>query len=67
MWFPRALTSTIGFQVRGDGPLTLQYTNVGGHQIQITGPALAERQEGQLEIVLLPDSKVQFVPHLTPR
>ena len=53
------------FQVRGDGPLTVQYTAAGGHEVQITGPTLAERQEGQLDIELLPDGKAEFVPHLT--
>ena len=55
------------FQVRDSGPLKVQYTIKGGHQIQITGPTLAERQEGQLQIVLLPDGKADFVPHLAPR
>ena len=52
------------FQVRGSGPLTLQYTS-GGHPIQNTGPTLYERQQGQLEIVLLPAGKAQFRPQVT--
>ncbi len=35
-------------------------------QIQIAGPTLAERQQGQLKIVLLPAGKAQFQPQLTP-
>ena len=31
-----------------------------------TGPTLVERQQGQLEIVLLPDAKAEFHPQLTP-
>lgn len=54
------------FQVRGTGQLTVQYTAAGQHQVQITGPTLAERQEGQLQIVLLPNGKADFIPHLTP-
>lgn len=53
-------------QLQGSGPLKVQYTDVGGHQPMITGPTLTERQEGQLEIVLLPDGKAEFHPHLTP-
>ena len=53
------------FQVRGSGPLQITYTAANGKQIQITGPALVERQQGQLKIVLLPGGKAQFVPHLT--
>jgi len=54
------------FQVRGSGPIKLSYTAADGKQVQITGPALAERQQGQLEIVLLPGGKVEFHPQLTP-
>ena len=54
-------------QVRGEGPLKLQYTGGDGHLQQIDGPALAERQEGKLEIVLLPGGKAEFHPALTPK
>ncbi|MGA3332838.1 MAG: hypothetical protein ABSC62_01600 [Terracidiphilus sp.] len=54
------------FQVSGTGPLTLQYTAGGGKQVKIAGPILAERQQGQLEIVLLPNAKAEFHPRLTP-
>jgi hypothetical protein len=54
------------FQVQGNGPVKLQYTDAGGHQLQITGPSLAERQEGRLEIVLLPGGHAAFHPQLTP-
>jgi hypothetical protein len=54
------------FQVRGSGQLTVQYTTAGGHLVKATGPTLAERQEGQLEIVLLPNGKAEFTPHLAP-
>ncbi|MGA3046513.1 MAG: hypothetical protein ABSD67_07825 [Terracidiphilus sp.] len=53
-------------QLRGSGPIKVQYTAADGRQAQITGPALAERQEGKLEIVLLPDGKAAFHPDLTP-
>jgi hypothetical protein len=54
------------FQVRGSGPLKVQYTAAGAQSAQIDGPTLAERQEGQLEIVLLPGGKAEFHPKLTP-
>jgi hypothetical protein len=54
------------FQVRGSGPLKIQYTDAKGNQVQITGPTLAERQQGQFRIVLLPAGKAQFLPQLAP-
>jgi hypothetical protein len=53
-------------QFQGSGPLKVQYTSADGHAIQIDGPQVAERQEGDLEIVLLPAGKAEFHPHLTP-
>jgi hypothetical protein len=53
-------------QLRGSGPLKVQYTGADGRQAQIDGPSVVERQEGTLEIVLLPGGKVEFHPHLTP-
>jgi hypothetical protein len=52
-------------QLRGDGPLKVQYTGADGKQVQITGPNLVERQEGSLQIVLLPGGKAEFHPDLT--
>ncbi|MGD0547482.1 MAG: hypothetical protein ABR991_06590 [Terracidiphilus sp.] len=54
-------------QVRGNGPIKVQYTASGGRQMQMESPALTEHQEGSLEIVLLPDGKAEFHPHLTPQ
>lgn len=53
-------------QLRGSGPLKVQYTTPDEHQVQIAGPSVAERQEGALEIVLLPGGKAEFHPELTP-
>jgi hypothetical protein len=53
-------------QLNGRGPLKVQYTAAGGRQVQIDGPSVAERQEGQLEIILLPGDKAEFHPQLTP-
>ena len=52
-------------QLRGSGPIKVQYTGSDGRQIQVEGPTLAERQEGRIEIVLLPAGKAEFHPHLT--
>ena len=52
-------------QVLGSGRVKVQYTSGEGHQVQIDGPALAERQEGTLEIELLPAGKAEFHPHLS--
>ncbi len=54
-------------QLRDSGPLKVQYTAKNGHQAQIDGPALAEGEEGSLDIVLLPGGKAEFHPRLTPR
>ena len=53
------------FQIRGDGPLTVQYTAADGRQFQITGPSLSERQQGTLDIILLPNGKAEFHPQLS--
>jgi hypothetical protein len=53
-------------QLRGSGPLKVQYTAADGHQEQVDGPTVAERQEGTLRIVLLPGGKAEFDPQLTP-
>jgi hypothetical protein len=53
-------------QLRGSGPLKVQYTAADRRQAQIDGPSVVERQEGSLEIVLLPGGKAEFHPHLTP-
>lgn len=53
------------FQVRGGGALKLQYSE--NRQLrQVNGPQLFERQEGQIEIVLLPAGKAEFHPTLIP-
>lgn len=52
-------------QLRGSGPLKVHYTAGDGRQVQIGGPALAEPQEGQLEVILLPAGKAEFHPQLT--
>jgi hypothetical protein len=52
-------------QVQGSGPVKVQYTAADGRQVQIQGPSLAERQDGSLEIVLLPGGKAEFHPHLS--
>ena len=54
------------FQVRGSGQLKVSYTAANGQTVQISGPTLAERQQGTLEIVLDPGGKAEFHPQLTP-
>ena len=54
-------------QLRGSGPVKVQYTAADGRQIQIEGPVLAEPEEGRLEIALLPVGKAEFHPRLTPQ
>ena len=54
------------FQIRGSGPLKLSYAAANGKTVQITGPTLVERQQGELVIVLEPGGKVDFHPLLSP-
>ena len=54
-------------QVRDSGPIKVQYTAPNEHQVQITGPTLYEKQEGSIEIILLPDGKAEFHPALNPQ
>ncbi len=54
------------FQVNGSGQLKVSYTAANGKTVQISGPTLAERQQGKLEIVLEPGGKAEFHPQLTP-
>jgi hypothetical protein len=54
-------------QVRGAGPVKVQYTVAGGAQKQISGPSLSEGDEGTLQIILLPGGKVDFTPQLSRR
>lgn len=53
-------------QTRDSGQITVQYTVSIGHQVQVKGPTLYEKQEGSLEIILLPDGKAEFHPSLHP-
>lgn len=52
-------------QFRNSGPITVQYTAEDNHTVKITGPSVAERQEGRMQIVLLPGGKAEFHPSLT--
>ena len=47
-------------QLRGNGPIKMQYTGSEGRKIQAEGTILVERQEGRIEIVLLPGGKAEF-------
>jgi hypothetical protein len=54
-------------QLQGEGPVKVQYTAQDGSQPQISGPNLAEGQQGKLEIDLEPGSKAEFHLELTHR
>ena len=57
-----ALGQTVrsSIQVQGSGEVKVQYMAPDRHQAQITGPSVAEKQEGSLAIVLLPNDKADF-------
>jgi hypothetical protein len=55
------------FQVRGSGPVKVQYSESDSHKVrQVTGPEVFEHQEGRLEILLLAEGKAEFHPELSP-
>jgi len=54
-------------QIRGSGPIKVQYTTVAGEPVQIEGPALAEGEEGRLEVVLQPKGQAEFRPEFSHR
>jgi hypothetical protein len=54
-------------QTRDSGPISVQYTAGHGRQVVVTGPTLYEKQEGSIEIVLLPNGKAEFHPALSPQ
>jgi hypothetical protein len=54
-------------QLRGSGPVKVQYTAGDGRPAQIDGPTLSEPRQGSLVIVLLPGGKAEFHPQLTPQ
>lgn len=55
------------FKVLGSGPIKVQYTDSTTHQLrQANGPELSEKQQGSLEIELLPGGKAEFHLALAP-
>jgi len=54
------------FQVRGSGPVKVEYTSESGKLSRAQGLTLNEHQHGQLLIRLLPAGKVEFSPKLEP-
>jgi len=52
-------------QTRDSGPISVQYTAAHGRQVQVKGPTLYEKQEGNIQILLLPDGKAEFHPALS--
>ncbi len=54
-------------QTRDSGPISVQYTAGHGRQVLVNGPTLYEKQEGSMQIVLLPDGKAEFHPALNPQ
>lgn len=54
------------FQIRGNGPITLQYTSGNGRAVRANGPAVSDGQRGELTIRLLPVGKAVFETNLKP-
>ena len=54
------------FQIRGSGPVQVQYTLGNGTSAHTQGLTLTEHQQGQLTVRLLPQGKAEFLPRLQP-
>ena len=54
------------FQIRGTGPVKVEYSTPDGKVTHAQGLTLAEHQQGSLTIRLLPGGKVEFLPSLQP-
>jgi hypothetical protein len=53
-------------QIRGSGPVKVEYTRADGTIAKMQGLALAEREQGDVKIRLLPAGKADFVMNLKP-
>jgi hypothetical protein len=54
------------FKIQGSGPVKVQYLREDGKTINAQGLTLADGQQGQLTLRLLPAGKVDFLPDLKP-
>jgi hypothetical protein len=53
-------------QIRGSGPVKVEYTFEDGKTSHAQGLNLGEHQKGTLTIRIFPGGKVDFAPNLTP-
>lgn len=53
-------------QIRGSGPVKLEYTFEDGRVSHAQGLELKEHQQGRLAIRIFPGGKVDFIPDFTP-
>ena len=53
-------------QLQGSGPLKVHYTTADRRAVDISGPTVAERQQGALQIVLVPGGKAEFHLEIEP-
>ncbi len=54
------------FQVRGTGPVKVEYVRTDGKSVHASGLTLGEHQQGSVTILLLPDGKAEFQTGLQP-
>lgn len=54
------------FQIRGSGPIKIEYTLGNGRKARASGPKLSDGQHGTVTILLLPEGKTQFEANLKP-
>ena len=51
-------------QLRGDGPIKVTFVGARDQSAEITGPVLAEKQNGKLQTILRSGGKADFHPDL---
>jgi len=52
------------FQIRGSGPVRVEYTSEDGKTIKLQGTNLLEHEQGHITIRLLPEGKSIFLPSI---
>lgn len=54
------------FQIRGTGPIKIEYSLENGKKVHSSGPKLEDGEHGTITIRLLPASKTEFEANLKP-
>lgn len=53
------------FKIQGSGPIQLQFTDAAGKAHSVTGPDIAEGEQGTLDVTIGTSKDVSWIPNLT--